>query len=72
MARHKLNKKTPAPVEPGEKLEVKRIVSTAKAIDAPSIPVGRIEYLGSNGEVGETVEYTDAERFERDIKDENY
>ena len=58
--------------EPGEKLEVKRIVSTAKAIDTPPVPVGRIEYLGSNGEVGETVEYTDAERFERDIKDENY
>lgn len=58
--------------EPGEKLEVKRIVSTSKAIDTPPIPVGRIEYLGSNGEVGETVEYTDAERFERDIKDENY
>ena len=58
--------------EPGEKLEAKRIVSTAKAIDAPSVPVGRIEYLGSNGEVGETVEYTDADRFERDIKDENY
>ena len=58
--------------EPGEKLEVKRIVSTAKAIDTPPIPVGRIEYLGSNGEVGETVEYTDADRFERDIKDENY
>ena len=58
--------------EPGEKLEAKRIVSTAKAIDAPSVPVGRIEYLGFNGEVGETVEYTDADRFERDIKDENY
>ena len=58
--------------EPGEKLEVKRIVSTAKAIDTPPVPVGRIEHLGSNGEVGETVEYTDAERFERDIKDENY
>ena len=58
--------------EPGEKLEVKRIVSTTKAIDTPPIPVGRIEYLGSNGQVGETVEYTDAERFERDIKDENY
>ena len=43
-----------------------------KGIDTPPIPVGRIEYLGSNGEVGETVEYTDADRFERDIKDENY
>lgn len=58
--------------EPGEKLEVKRIVSTTKAIDTPPIPVGRIEYLGPNGQVGETVEYTDADRFERDIKDENY
>lgn len=58
--------------EPGEKLEVKRIVSITKAIDTPPIPVGRIEYLGSNGQVGETVEYTDADRFERDIKDENY
>ena len=58
--------------EPGEKLEVKRIVSTSKTIDTPAVPVGRIEYLGSNGEVGETVEYTDADRFERDIKDENY
>ena len=58
--------------EPGEKLEVKRIVSTSKVIDTPTIPVGRIEYLGTNGEVGEAVEYTDAERFERDIKDENY
>mgnify|MGYP001027412482 FL=1 len=58
--------------EPGEKLEVKRIVSTAKTVDTQAVPVGRIEYLGSNGEVGETVEYTDAERFERDIKDENY
>lgn len=58
--------------EPGEKLEVKRIVSTAKTVDTQAVPVGRIEYLGSNGEVRETVEYTDAERFERDIKDENY
>ena len=58
--------------EPGEKLEVKRIVSTAKVVDTPPVPVGRIEYIGSNGEVGEIVEYTDADRFEKDIKDENY
>lgn len=58
--------------EAGEKLEVRRIIATAKAREASYTPVGRIEYLGSNGKVGETVEYTDAERFERDIKGENY
>lgn len=35
-------------------------------------PIGKIEYLGFNGEVVETVEYTDPELFERDIKAENY
>ena len=35
-------------------------------------PVGHIEFLGSNGKVGETVEYTDEDRFVKDIKDENY
>lgn len=37
-----------------------------------NIPIGRIEYLGFNGKVVETVEYDDPETFERDIKDENY
>lgn len=41
--------------------------------DAPveSIPVGCIEYLGSNGKVRESIEYTDAESFVRDILEEN-
>lgn len=30
--------------------------------DAP-LPVGRIDFLGTNGSVGESVEYTDAEEF---------
>lgn len=39
---------------------------------AASSPVGRIEYLGSNGSVGESIEYTDAEQFVRDILEENH
>ena len=34
--------------------------------------VGRIEYLGTNGEPGEVVEYTDAEQFIQDIQEETY
>lgn len=29
--------------------------------------IGRIDYLGSNGEVGESVEYRDAQKFEKDL-----
>ena len=43
---------------------------------AESVPeletVGRIEYLGTNGEPGEVVEYTDAEQFIQDIQEETY
>lgn len=38
----------------------------------PSIPVGRIDYLRSNGMVGESIDYYDAEKFVSDIKRENY
>ncbi len=34
--------------------------------------VGWIEYLGTNGEPGEIVEYTDAEQFVQDIQEETY
>ena len=39
--------------------------------DAP-LPVGRIDFLGTNGSVGESVEYTDAEEFVAAIKEENH
>ena len=43
---------------------------------AESVPelatVGRIEYLGTNGEPGEVVAYTDAEQFVQDIREETY
>ena len=38
--------------------------------DAP-LPVGRIDFLGTNGSVGESVEYTDAEQFLTEIQEEN-
>ena len=40
-------------------------------LDAP-LPVGRIDFLGTNGSVGESVEYTDAEEFVAAIKEENH
>ena len=41
--------------------------------DAPeaTFPVGRIDYLGSNGKVKESIEYTTADGFVRDILEEN-
>lgn len=35
-------------------------------------PVGRIEYLGCDGKVGESIEYDDEERMIDDILDDNY
>ena len=42
--------------------------------DAPeaTFPVGRIDYLGSNGKVKESIEYTTADGFVRDILEENH
>ena len=40
-------------------------------LDAP-LPVGRIDFLGTNGSVGESVEYTDAEKFVTAVKEENH
>lgn len=37
-----------------------------------SRPVGRIDYLGSNGAVRESIEYTSEYQFVKDIKDENF
>lgn len=50
------------------------IVSIGDTVDSneKSIPVGRIEFLGFNGEVVETVEYSNSKKFEQDIKDENH
>ena len=47
-------------------------IQEEKALAESEPEVGRIEYLGTNGEPGETVEYTDAEQFIRDIREETY
>ena len=55
-------------------LQVMEDVSPAAKTAEPDTPqaVGRIEFLGTNGMVGESVEYTDAERFIVAIKYENW
>ncbi len=47
---------------------------TSKNKDAPvnSYPVGRIDYLGSGGAVGESNEFTNADEFIATIKNQNY
>ncbi len=49
-------------------------VSPAVEAVEPDIPrrIGRIDFLGTNRAVGESVEYTDAEQFVAAIKDENH
>ena len=50
-------------------------LALASADDSNTVisqPVGRIDYLGSSGAVRESIEYTDAERFVRDIQSANY
>lgn len=48
------------------------LVSTNKDDPVESIPVGRIDYLHTDGTVRESVEYTSEYSFVKDIKDENY
>ena len=58
-------------IEDGERV-TRNIISTSKDDPVESQPVGRIEYLGSNGEVGESIEYTSEYLFLKDIKEENF
>ncbi len=58
-------------VENGERKET-TIISTNKEDPVESKPVGRIDYLASNGKVRESIEYTSEYQFVKDIKDENY
>lgn len=61
---------------PSEKEQIQKIdeAENAEASSAFSVsrPVGCIEYLGTDGMPVETVEYADAERFVRDIKEETF
>jgi len=38
---------------------------------AKPIPIGRIDFFGANGKVGESVEYTDEKEFLKDVEKEN-
>lgn len=44
----------------------------ASDIENEPNPVGRIEYLGTNGRPGEVIEYTDPEQFIKNIEDETF
>ena len=58
-------------VEDGERI-TRSLVSTTKEAPIESKPIGRIDYLGTDGKVGESIEYTSPYSFEKDIKEENY
>ncbi len=48
------------------------LISTNKEDPVESRPVGRIDYLHTDGTVRESIEYTSEYQFAKDIKDENY
>lgn len=50
----------------------RNIVSTNKEDPVQSQPVGRIDYLHTDGTVRESVEYTSPYQFEKDIKEETF
>ena len=58
-------------VDGGER-KVLSVVSTNKDDPVPSKPIGRIDYLHTDGRVRESIEYTSPYQFENDIKEENY
>lgn len=58
-------------VEDGERI-TRTVVSTTKEAPVESKPIGRIDYLGTDGKVGESIEYTSPYSFEKDIKEESY
>lgn len=55
-----------------EERKVYSVISQNKEDPLESKPIGRIDYLGTNGEVGESIEYTSPYQLEKDIKEENY
>ncbi len=59
------------PLEEGRN-EVQTPQGGRKEEPAGSFPIGRIDYLGNDGTVRESVEYTSTHKLERDIEEENY
>lgn len=58
-------------VEDGERI-TRTVVSATKEAPVKSKPIGRIDYLGTDGKVSESIEYTSPYSFEKDIKEESY
>ena len=58
-------------LESGER-NTRNIISSNKEDPVQSQPVGRIDYLHTDGTVRESVEYTSLYQFEKDIKEENF
>ncbi|MBD8979421.1 MAG: helicase [Clostridiales bacterium] len=56
----------------GSERKVLSIVSTNKEDPVQSKPIGRIDYIHTDGRVRESIEYTSPYQFEKDIKEENY
>lgn len=54
------------------KRDLWNVISTNKEDPVASQPVGRIEYLGTNGAVGETIEYTSEYMFLKDVEEETF
>lgn len=57
--------------ENGERKTIS-VVSQNKEAPVESKPVGRIDFLGTDGQVRESIEYTSEYQFVKDIKDENF
>lgn len=51
-----------------EERKVYSVISQNKEDPLESKPIGRIEYLGTNGEVGESIEYTSPYQWKRILK----
>ena len=58
-------------LESGER-NTRNIISSNKEDPVQSQPIGRIDYLHTDGTVRESVEYTSPYRFEKDIKEETF
>ena len=58
-------------LENGER-KVYNLVSQNKEDPVESKPIGRIEYLHTDGRVRESIEYTSPYQLEKDIKEENH
>ena len=56
----------------GSERKVLSIASTNKEAPVQSKPIGRIDYLHTDGRVRESIEYTSPYQLEKDIKEENY